>query len=57
MAFAWRFQPTEADCAEEWAQDYGIEPGDPIHKLTELGQRALEAHESRDREPVEEAHG
>ena len=36
---------TEVDCAEDWAQEYGVELGDPIYKVTELGQRALEAAE------------
>lgn len=38
-------EATEADCAEEWAQEWGLEPGDPIHKLTDLGRRAREARQ------------
>lgn len=34
---------TEADCEQAWAREYGVEPGDPIFKPTELGKRALEA--------------
>ena len=24
---------TEEDCKEEWAQEYGIEPGDPVNRF------------------------
>jgi hypothetical protein len=32
---------TEEDCAEELAQEYGIEPGEMIYKRTEFGRALL----------------
>jgi hypothetical protein len=40
---------TAEDCAMEWAQEWGICPGDTILKLTELGKAARATADPRQR--------
>lgn len=40
---------TDQDCTEEWALEYNIQPGDPIHKSTELGKLAWVAYAKREK--------
>ena len=39
---------TEADCAEEWAQEYGVEVGDPVSRRTALAKECLKEMEHGD---------